>query len=467
MWPIIPRITARFLCFFLAGLLGGLPTGRACAQATSGAPAPHGPDGPVELLVVQPDGGVLVAGRFAHYAGQARPGLARLRPDGHLDPTFVPPAEWNRRARPRALAALPGGRVAVGMAYDLAPDSAGYCFLAQLLPDGRRDPGFAPAVLPEAELTTHRRYHEAIIGLALQPDGRLVVAGAFDWPPTEDEPRRLLRLLPNGHRDTTFQAPRYPPEHLDHLALRSDGRVAVTHCCRRLIECFRPDGRLDSSFAPRERPRVALPPGQPLSQADVAFILQTDSLPQDWRGGIPAALAAGPAGTLLVAGRESSGSAAAATTVLVRLLPNGRRDPTFTPVSTSADNGISALLVRSDGGILLAYTPYKSPNNFDPSSPLLANRSYRQAWQAALAHERAMRAQWQWLRRWLPTGLPDTTFRATGEAPNGPVRALAYLPDGRLLVGGSFTCYNGQDVPYLVCLRPDGRPDPAWSRHTR
>jgi len=462
MWPILPRIADRFLCFFLTGLLGGLPIGRAFAQATSGAPAAPGPDGPVELLVVQPDGGVLVAGRFAHYAGQARPGLARLRPDGHLDPAFVPPAEWNRRARPCALAARPDGRVAVGMAYDLAPDSVGYCFLAQLLPDGRRDPGFVPAVLPEAELITHRRHYEAIIGLALQPDGRLVVAGAFDRQPAEDEPRRLLRLLPNGHRDTTFQAPRYPPEHLNHLALRSDGRVAVTHCCRRPVECFRPDGRPDSTFAPREPPRFELKPGYVLTDADVATILRSDSLPHDWRGGIPAALAAGPAGTLVAAGRESVAHIPEGITAVVRLLPNGHRDPAFTPACTVADNGVSGLLVRPDGTMLVAYRPYESTSYFDPFSPLLHKRSYRRAWRARWAQERAMQAQWQWLRRWLPTGLPDSSFRATGEAPNGPVQALANLADGRLLVGGDFLCYNGQDLPYLVCLFPDGRLDPTW-----
>ena len=48
----------------------------------------NGPDGVVELITLQPDDKILIAGQFTHIANVPRPAIARLNPDGSLDPTF-------------------------------------------------------------------------------------------------------------------------------------------------------------------------------------------------------------------------------------------------------------------------------------------------------------------------------------------------------------------------------------------
>src|SRR5436190_8443921 len=49
-----------------------------------------GVNGPVNAVVVQPDGKVLIGGTFTTVKGLARPGLARLNADGSGDSSFNP-----------------------------------------------------------------------------------------------------------------------------------------------------------------------------------------------------------------------------------------------------------------------------------------------------------------------------------------------------------------------------------------
>ena len=49
-----------------------------------------GPDGEVRAVLVQEDGKILAGGTFKNFTGVGRTLIARLFPDGSLDPSFVP-----------------------------------------------------------------------------------------------------------------------------------------------------------------------------------------------------------------------------------------------------------------------------------------------------------------------------------------------------------------------------------------
>jgi sugar lactone lactonase YvrE len=49
-------------------------------------------NGPIYVVVVQPDGKILIGGLFTTVLGVARNRIARLNPDGTLDSTFNPSA---------------------------------------------------------------------------------------------------------------------------------------------------------------------------------------------------------------------------------------------------------------------------------------------------------------------------------------------------------------------------------------
>lgn len=61
-------------------------------------------------------------------------------------------------------------------------------------------------------------------------------------------------------------------------------------------------------------------------------------------------------------------------------------------------------------------------------------------------------------------GTPDTTFNANmGSGANGPVRSLATQADGKILVGGDFTEFDGVPVDGVARLNADGTPDTTFN----
>jgi len=57
----------------------------------------------VSAMVAQPDGNILIGGRFEQYNGTTRIGVARLNPDGTLDSTFNSPATSTFQVGPMAM----------------------------------------------------------------------------------------------------------------------------------------------------------------------------------------------------------------------------------------------------------------------------------------------------------------------------------------------------------------------------
>lgn len=58
-------------------------------------------------------------------------------------------------------------------------------------------------------------------------------------------------------------------------------------------------------------------------------------------------------------------------------------------------------------------------------------------------------------------GSLDTTFNL-GSGPNGSVNTALVQPDGKIILGGSFTSFNGAAREYLVRLHADGSVDHDW-----
>lgn len=113
---------------------------------------------------------------------------------GAVDPNFSPPALTRTAGAPviRALGAQTGGKILIAGDFDQAGGSpAGN--LVRLLPDGSRDPSFQP--LSGANGT--------IRCMAVQSDQKIVIGG--DFTEYDGVPRaRIARLLENGTLDTAF-----------------------------------------------------------------------------------------------------------------------------------------------------------------------------------------------------------------------------------------------------------------------
>jgi uncharacterized delta-60 repeat protein len=66
------------------------------------------------------------------------------------------------------------------------------------------------------------------------------------------------------------------------------------------------------------------------------------------------------------------------------------------------------------------------------------------------------------IARLLSSGALDPSF-APGLGANGVIWALALQPDGKVLIGGEFTTYNGTNSPHIARLNPNGSLDTTFS----
>ncbi|HKV13110.1 MAG TPA: hypothetical protein VJ725_33520 [Thermoanaerobaculia bacterium] len=214
-----------------------------------------------EALAVQPDGKILVAGS-ASVPGAVAFGLARLNPDGSLDPSFGNGGKvfanlFGHSVSFEDLALQPDGKIVVGGSVDLGTGTDyNYDFwLVRFNPDGSFDPGFGTGGLVTTDLFS--RSFDQMMTLTVQDDGRILAAGGVRRTPSEDEHFTVVRYLPDGRLDPDFGVdgkavtPVLEGDSLIFgIALQPDGKIVTTGFALTEYALVRYDrqGRLDPSF---------------------------------------------------------------------------------------------------------------------------------------------------------------------------------------------------------------------------
>lgn len=341
------RLAAPWLVMALLGVAG---TSDAVAQSGS-LDVTFGGDGKVTTrllpnggnataVAIQPDGKIVVAGSTG-----ARFALARYDPTGSLDRTFgeggvVTTRFLGQGARAEAVALQPDGRiVVVGFLCCDFPKIA----LARYEPDGSLDVSFGR----DGRVTSRPVPSGGIANaVAIQPDGRLVVAGGTNLNP----PKRfaLARYDPNGSPDRTFGeggvvTTRFLGEGAaaNALTLQPDGRIVAAGWADGLpaLARYHTDGTLDTSFD-----------GDGKIMTEVACcpvgVLANDATIQ-------------PDGRIVIAGEHfecfgGPGFSCESVFFLARYASDGSLDPTFGQNGLSFGVGGSAyaLALQADGKIV-------------------------------------------------------------------------------------------------------------------
>jgi uncharacterized delta-60 repeat protein len=171
------------------------------------------PSAPVRTLAADVHNGIVVGGAFTTISGHAAGRLARLASDGSHDATFAASAN----ADVYALLVQPDGRIVVGGAFTQINNTP-RAYLVRLEADGTLDPSFAPTLTFDAPVYT----------LALQPDGKLLVGGAFTTAVVDGAPitrNRLARLDAFGNLDMTYDPNANGTVYA--IGLLSDGRAMI------------------------------------------------------------------------------------------------------------------------------------------------------------------------------------------------------------------------------------------------
>ena len=399
---------------YLFGLALGLASGPvlpATAQQLDPNFAPSAitsPGGGVQAMAKQADGKVIVGGDFQTMNGQPVGQVARLNADGSPDLAFRTATGSGPNQLVGALAVQADGKILVGGQYGLTYyNGVAVKNPVRLNADGSLDATFVAGGASGAG------WMGEIRSLAVQPDGKILVGGGLYSQFNGQPIHGLVRLLPNGDLDTSFNTGtgfngNYGDRSIIKLAVQPDGKLlaagsfaTVNGYSQAGIARLNANGSLDTSFA------------SPLAVPSVVL-----------------GLALQPDGKVLVGGAQLGG--VGRDQVLRRLQPSGTTDATF---QGGPDDGLVAdLQLRADGSVLVA-------GFFS---------TYSGVARAGLARVAA-------------PGALDATFGINSGSYGGVLRATE-LNNGQYLIGGYFDQYNNQPVGGLARLTTAGQFDASYNQ---
>ncbi len=155
------------------------PADPAATVAATGADG-AGDSSAVRVIAVQPDGKIVVGGSFTTFNDLAREYLVRLNPDGAVDPTFVGPnftQPYNWKVS--SLALQPDGRILVGGRFFFGTEQLTQkSGIIRVLANGTLDPSFDPQ--RGASAYNNPGWIQEVRTIALLPSGQVVIGGDFN-----------------------------------------------------------------------------------------------------------------------------------------------------------------------------------------------------------------------------------------------------------------------------------------------
>lgn len=485
---------------------GGTPRNRIARANTNGTndatfTPGTGANDRVFAVAIQSDGKIIIAGDFTDYNGTGRTRIARLNTDGTLDGTFNPGAGANGRIREAII--RPDGKILIAGAFT-GYDGSGRNRIALLNDNGTLDFGFNPGAGADGE----------IFGMALQPDGKIVITGEFAnydgtgrvriarlessgnldtgfnpgagfnftaYKPAVQADGKVVvggafttfdgntvngiaRLNANGSHDATYLTGAGATDILFHVALQTDGKAVLSGNFTALgtTQAIRA-GRLNTNGTTD----TVFNPGSGTNGGTIrAIAKQTDNkiisvgdffghngsganriarLNYDGTfdaaystgggaGGGIFALALQTDNKALIGGSFTAFDGTSRNRV-ARINTNGSLDGTFIP-GTGANNTVRALAIQADGKIIIA-------GDFT---------SYNGTGRTRIARLNA-------------DGSLDGTFNP-GAGANNSIRAMVIQPDGKIIIAGGFTTYDGTGRNRLARLNTDGTLDGTFAPTT-
>jgi uncharacterized delta-60 repeat protein/uncharacterized repeat protein (TIGR01451 family) len=351
--------------------------------------------GGIFSMALQADGKIVVGGAFESFNGQAAAGLTRLNPDATIDPTFLSGLHVGDEVFNVTL--LPDQRLLVLGAFTNYNGQA-CAGLVRLLTDGTIDPTFSIGSgpfnfsVPSLQHTT----------LARQADGRLLVAGWFDTFNGQSR-NGLVRLLADGAVDSGF-VPQLNIVSISAVLPLPDGSVIIGDqygMYNRPLIRLGPDGHHDTNFLNSTLYDVASLALQPDGKILVGIDGSDTSI---WPGHLP----------------------------VIRLLPGGSPDPSFSPVWTNGDLDVSSALtfvVQADGRILLGGF-FREEHDTSGGTLMYGHEVIRIEADGSLDHSFQM--------------ADETAWEGSSSAINViATRSLVPTTDGSLIIGGGFSDMDG------------------------
>jgi uncharacterized delta-60 repeat protein len=417
----------------------------------------YGADGTVYATVIQNGGRIIIGGEFSKYDGISRNKIARLNPDGLLDASFNPGTgiggayTADYAIAIQAIAIQTDGKIIVGgnfTDYNGTPRNN----IARLNSDGSLDASFDPGTGADNE----------VYEIAIQTDGKISIGGEFSNYDGVSR-NKIARLNPDGSLDASFNpgtgiGGAYTTVYA--IAVQTDGKIIVggyfadyNSTPRNNIAKLNSDGSLDAGFTT----------GSGADDNVRSIVIQQD-------------------GKIIIAGDFYDYNGVARNKI-ARLNPDGTLDNSFDAGNVAGDNDLNVVALQNDGSIIagggirsywygtvqdtlfrLNSNGTKDPN-FNP--PWLVGNTYCLAIQSngqilvGGSFDQINSPEIN-IHRLNLNGTPDASFDASTGA-NDYVGSIITQPDGKILISGGFTSFNGVSESQVARLNVNGAPDISFN----
>jgi uncharacterized delta-60 repeat protein len=348
----------------------------------------------VETIALQADGKILVGGDFTTYIGITENNIIRLNSDGTKDTTFNAGSGFIGNVY--TIKQLSDGKILVGGAFTTF-NGVTENRIIRLNTDGSKDTSF----------NTGTGFNSSVWTIAQQSDGKIVIGGQFNTYNGVTE-NNIIRLNTDGTKDTTFNNGQFnniirtTEEQTNGKILVGGDFTSYKGVTENRIIRLNSDGTKDTEFIT----------GTGFDGAIYTIKKQTD-------------------GKILVGGEFTSFNGVVSNRI-IRLNANGTIDTSFS-TGTGFEDIVRTIKIQADGKILIGglFTTYNGGT---------VNRIIR------------LNAD----------GTKDTTF-ISAISFNNPVYVIEQQADGKILVGGAFTSYNGTSVNRFVRLETNGSIDNTFT----
>ena len=349
-------------------------------------------------MSVQTNGKIALAGVKAPSteSGSSTPILTRLNADGKTDTSF----SMGRIAdSARHVVAVPtsGGKFYVGGLFE-SVDGVSRNAIARLNANGTLDTAFNPGT---GIVANPAGWSHPVSAIAVQSDGNVLIGGMFTSYNGANA-RLIVRLKPDGTRDTTFKGgaeiAKTNAELVDKIVVQSDGRILAS--TNSALLRLNADGSRDTSFTSAIGSDASI----------FSVTVQSDA-------------------KILVSGylKQSNGSSTAG---LLRLNANGSRDTSFTP---GTFNDLPSTVVLQPNGQILVSGQFTK----------IGDKSRKN------------------VARLNANGSVDTAFDASAAMPSvsDPVNGITLQSDGRIVV----LVTNRETGPRFIQLKANGSLDSSFA----
>lgn len=398
-------------------------------------------------IKIQNDGKILVCGSFSSYNSTNSRRIIRLNSDGTIDNSFSVGTGFSSAYAYKLFLQNDNKIIVVGAFTSYNSTTSNY--IIRLNSDGSIDTNF--------NIGTGFNFNTYAI--AIQNDDKIVIGGAFTSY-NGNSYTRIIRLNRDGSLDSSFDdAGDTINDAVFDIAIQSDGKILVGGGFTNFITRLNTDGSIDTSFTNN----------RPLLNSSV----QTIILQQD--------------GKILLGGNFSF-VGDSNTKCICRLNTNGSLDTSFgTGLGFSGSSPyINKLFINSNNEILVGgkfffYQGTKSqyivglktfPNfnidtNFNTGTGF---NTYPDDMATQIDNKILVCGNFtsynsssiNRIIRLNTDGTKDSTF-SIGTGFNNRAKAIAIQSDGKVLVGGSFTSYNGNNRNGIIRLNDDGAVDTGFS----